>query len=98
MVADQDQSLVGPGDGRVAPLAVRSDPPLEDGSRDVERVWDDPVPLAREIGADVDEERAGVGLLVRLGRCEPVDRLGGTTNEIVEGAYGKVQVTPAPAA
>ncbi len=73
MIAEQQDLLVQATDVRVAPRAVGVEAPFEQGARDVQRAGDDPVALAFEVCANVDQERAPLACGACFGRFEPLD-------------------------
>jgi hypothetical protein len=58
VVAEDDHPPFEIADVRVAPLAAGLEAPFEHGARDVDRTGHDAVALARELGADVDDQPA----------------------------------------
>lgn len=86
MIAQQHDVLVEATDVRVAPSAVGVEAPFEHGSRDVERAGDDPVALAVQVCANVDQEGA---LFVRgacFGRLEPLDSRSRSFQQLFKGS------------
>ena len=73
VVAEQQDLLVEATDVRVAPAAFGVEAPFEHGARDVQRARDDPVALAVDVCANVDQERAPFACGARFGRLEPLD-------------------------
>ncbi len=92
MVAEQQNLLVEPADVWAPPLAVGGKPPFEHGARDVERAGNDPVPVALEIGANVDQERAPFERRERFARLEAVDPRLGRLEELVERSPSRTRV------
>jgi len=85
MIAEQQDLLVQATDVRVAPRAVGVEAPFEQGARDVQRAGDDPVALAVEVCANVDQEGAPFVRGACFGRLEPLDSRSRSFQQLFKG-------------
>jgi len=86
VIAQQHDLLVEATDVRVAPRAIGVETPFEHGSRDVQRAVDDPVALAVEVGANVDQEGAPFVRVACFGRLEPLDSGSRSFQQLFKGS------------
>src|SRR5207244_938252 len=86
VIAEQQDLLVETTDVRVAPAAVGVEAPFEHGAWDMERARDDPVALAVDVSANVDQEGAPFACRMCFGRLETLDPRLRSFQQLFEGS------------